>query len=125
MRYYAEIGSNLQMVDEAGAGCPDGWIEMEYARPEGDLTGDYTAQSDGTWAITQETLNMKLAVVEDAWREEQMARVANQLLMLDDDDPDAEPGTARQWRDYRIELRKWIEGNLGFPNSDNRPKAPE
>lgn len=65
-----------------------------------------------------------LASIEDQWREEQMSRVATQLLMLEDEDPDAEPGTARQWRDYRIELRKWVEGNADFPNKEKRPVAP-
>ncbi|PJK33050.1 hypothetical protein CWC48_26550 [Pseudomonas sp. S10E 269] len=66
----------------------------------------------------------RLTSIEDAWREEQMSRVSNQLLMMEDEDPDAEPGTPRQWRDYRIELRKWTETNPDFPNSSKRPVAP-
>ena len=88
--------------------------------------------------VTQEALDAALAnydraayllrqqiPVENEWRESQMVRVANQLLMLEDNDPSAEPGTARQWRDYRIELRKWIEGNVDFPDQSKRPVAPE
>ncbi len=53
-----------------------------------------------------------------------MTRVVNQLLMLEDEDPNAKPGTARQWRDYRIELRKWTAENPDFPDSSKRPVAP-
>lgn len=67
----------------------------------------------------------ELAFVESEWVSDQMARVANQLLMLEDDDPSAEPGTARQWRDYRIELRKWIPDNPDFPDQSKRPVAPQ
>ena len=125
MNYYAEVGSNLQMVDDAGSGCPEGWIEMTYARPEDENTLDYTAQADGTWTITKETLDFKLTVIESQWREDQMVRIANQLLMIEDEDPDAEPGTKRQWMDYRIALRKWVtNGNPNFPDSTKRPVAP-
>lgn len=62
---------------------------------------------------------------ENQWREEQMARIANQLLMIEDEDPDAEPGTKRQWMDYRIALRKWVtDGNPDFPDQEKRPVAP-
>jgi hypothetical protein len=64
--------------------------------------------------------------IEDQWRKAQMTRIANQLLMLEDGDPDAEPGTARQWMDYRIALRKWVDGgNPGFPDATKRPIAPQ
>lgn len=63
---------------------------------------------------------------EDQWREEQMARITNQLLMIEDDDPDAEPGTKRQWMDYRIALRKWVSGgNPDFPDQEKRPLEPK
>ncbi|PIB51746.1 hypothetical protein AOA57_02565 [Pseudomonas sp. 2588-5] len=93
---------------------------FEYAKQYGGkviLKSDYIAPP---YVATFE----ELALIENQWREDQMVRVANQLLMLEDDDPDAEPGTARQWRDYRIELRKWTETNPDFPNSSKRPVAP-
>jgi hypothetical protein len=63
---------------------------------------------------------------EGQWRDEQMARIANQLLMIEDEDPDAEPGTKRQWMDYRIALRKWVDGgSVDFPDATKRPVAPE
>lgn len=67
----------------------------------------------------------QLIAVENQWREEQMTRVANQLLMIEDEDPKAEPGTTRQWRDYRIALRAWVEGNADFPDQSKRPVAPQ
>lgn len=62
---------------------------------------------------------------ENEWREQQMSAVADQLLMIEDDDPSAKPGTARQWRDYRIALRGWNEDNSDFPDETKRPKQPE
>lgn len=63
--------------------------------------------------------------IESQWRDEQMERVANQLLMIEDDDPDKEAGTDRQWRDYRIALRRWVDGgDVNFPNKEYRPKDP-
>lgn len=118
---FAEIGSNFQQV---GGECPTGWITMDSQRPDDDSIPDYTAQPNGTWAITQDTVNAKLAPLENQWREEQMARIANQLLMIEDDDPAALPGTEREWRDYRIKVRAWKEGNVDFPNSDKRPAYP-
>lgn len=68
---------------------------------------------------------LKASGAEDQWREEQMTRIANQLLMIEDEDPDAEPGTKRQWMDYRIALRKWVtDGNPDFPDQEKRPVAP-
>jgi hypothetical protein len=68
----------------------------------------------------------QLSFIENQWRESQMARIANQLLMIEDEDPDVEPGTKRQWMDYRIALRKWVEGSsVDFPDATKRPQAPE
>lgn len=72
------------------------------------------------WAESASWAKMR----EDQWREEQMTRIANQLLMIEDEDPNVETGTARQWRDYRIELRKWVEGSADFPDKEKRPVAP-
>lgn len=65
-----------------------------------------------------------LAVEAEAWAASEMIVVAEQLLMLDDEDPKALPGTARQWRDYRIALRNWTEGAPNFPDEAYRPTRP-
>lgn len=95
---------------------PEGGIEVEPA-PE---------YADQKWLFPGWGPSvLKATIVEDQWREEQMTRIANQLLMIEDEDPDAESGTKRQWMDYRIALRKWVTGgNPEFPNKDNRPKDP-
>lgn len=88
---------------------------------------------DGLVLMTEEEIDLhlnppptpnQLIAIEDQWREEQMIRIANQLLMIEDEDPEAESGTARQWRDYRIALRAWVQGREGFPASINRPVSP-
>lgn len=66
-----------------------------------------------------------LAFIEAEWVAQQSAEIAEQLLMIEDRDTDAKPGTVQQWRDYRIELRKWKEGgNANFPDNSKRPVAP-
>lgn len=65
-------------------------------------------------------------VVEELiWRDQEMLVVADQLLRIEDSDPTALPGTDRQWRDYRIQLRAWIEGAEHFPDQAHRPRRPE
>lgn len=59
------------------------------------------------------------------WVALEMAVVADQLLKLEDEDPSALPGTARQWRDYRIALRAWNATNPIFPNRLFRPERPK
>ena len=45
---------------------------------------------------------------------------------IDDAIEDGEeiPGTEREWRDYRIQVRAWKQGAEGFPDSDKRPARP-
>ena len=61
---------------------------------------------------------------EDSWRNSELLFAADQLMAIDDDDPNRLPGTDREWRDYRIAVRAWKEGNVDFPNKDLRPKRP-
>jgi len=61
---------------------------------------------------------------ELGWAAAEMQAVANQLLMLEDKDPTALPGTALEWRDYRVALRAWKEGAEGFPQEASRPARP-
>ena len=64
------------------------------------------------------------AVTEYQWRDVELALVADQLLRVEDGDPTALPGTAIQWRDYRIKLRAWVDGAEHFPDSASRPVRP-
>jgi len=124
MKYYAEVGFNLQMVDDAEFGCPEGWIEMFAPRPEDENTLDYTAQIDGTWKITQETLNAKLAPVENAWRNNEMSIAKNNVTAIEFGDDDIK-GTSSEWKAYWLVLRKWTDANPDFPDSTKRPVSPE
>lgn len=121
MNVYAEVGGNFQQV---GGECPDGWVEMSGQRPDGEDTSLYTATASGDWVVSDETLARLSAERETAWVETEMPVVAEQLVMLEDEDPSALPGTARQWRDYRIALRTWKEGAAGFPEVAQRPTRP-
>lgn len=72
-------------------------------------------------------LNIKYAegaATERDWQEAEMRLIAEQLPAVEDGDPTALPGTEREWRDYRIQVRAWKEGAEGFPEADKRPVRP-
>lgn len=64
------------------------------------------------------------SLTEVEWVNGELVIIADQLLAIEDDDPTVLPGTERDWRDYRIKVRAWKEGNVDFPNSDKRPVQP-
>lgn len=74
-------------------------------------------------AIADEEYRVK-SLEESKWMALELLFIADQLLALEDDDPTALPGTEREWRDYRIKVRAWKEGNVAFPNKDKRPLRP-
>lgn len=120
MNVYAKVGGYEQLVDEAGDGAPEGWILMREQRPD---SIDFTAQPDGTWAITQETLTAKQALIENAWRENEMPK-AQQYVTAIEYGEEGIPGTAQQWQKYWLALRKWTGTNPDFPDRSKRPVAP-
>lgn len=69
--------------------------------------------------------NEKLIQEEKDWSANEFIVISEQLVMLEDDDPNALPGTDRQWRDYRIALRQWKEGAQFYPDMNYRPKRPK
>lgn len=72
-------------------------------------------------------LNIKYAegaATERDWQEAEMRLIAEQLPALEDGDPTALPGTEREWRNYRIQVRAWKEGAEGFPEAEKRPVRP-
>lgn len=117
---FAEVGSNFQQV---GGDCPDGWIIMNSKRPDVVDSNDFTAQPDGTWSITQETINSKLIINEGVWRDEQMP-IAQQNVTALEYGAEYIPGTVLQWKKYWLALRKWTADNPDFPDSTKRPVAP-
>lgn len=74
-------------------------------------------------ALLKEEIMIKSSE-EVKWVELELKFVADQLLAIEDDDPTALPGTEREWRDYRIKVRAWKEGNISFPDKDKRPSRP-
>lgn len=64
------------------------------------------------------------ALVETAWVRNELLVIADQLLALEDDDPNRMPGTDREWRDYRIKVRAWKDGAVGYPDKDKHPSRP-
>jgi hypothetical protein len=57
---------------------------------------------------------------EVRWAAQEQGFVAEQLLRIEDNDPTALPGTAEQWRSYRVALRAHTS-----PNTSDRPSRPE
>jgi hypothetical protein len=74
--------------------------------------------------IETNRINAELTGAEDSWRISEMEFIADQLIAMEDDDPEALPGTERQWRDYRTLVRGWKEGHPDFPNAASRPVRP-
>lgn len=63
---------------------------------------------------------MDPALLENAWREEQMPIAKNNVTAIEY----GEPGDAQAWKTYWLALRKWTADNPGFPDSTKRPQAP-
>lgn len=118
---FAEVGRNFQQI---GGDCPEGFIQMISQRPEDEHANEYIAMVDGTWAIDPMIAYNKAVAIETLWRDGELVFIADQLLRIEDADPTALPGTDRQWRNYRIAVRAWVEGAVGFPDSLNRPVRP-
>ena len=126
---YAIAGGNLQQV---GGECPEGWIVMESQRPIDDDSADYTAQPDGSWAISKDTQLAKLAAQEVSWRTVELLIISRQLEALEEaeaadpgDEPvDLLPGTRKQWLKHRSLVSNWIEGAAGYPYQIGRPARP-
>lgn len=126
---YAIIGDNFQQV---GGECPEGWIVMTSQRPIDSESADYTAQADGSWAISEETRLAKLAAQEIIWRATELPVIGRQLEAIEEaevadsgDEPvDLLPGTRKQWLKYRSLASNWIEGAVGYPHEASRPVRP-
>ncbi|WP_426160464.1 hypothetical protein [Pseudomonas sp. DWR1-3-2b2] len=124
MKVYALIGSNEQVFDLTENGTvPAGYALMISARPDDESAADYSAQADGTWLITQTTLDAKQASIEMAWRETQMPKAQETVTAIEYGE-DGVPGTAQQWQKYWLALLKWTDTNPDFPDSTKRPTAP-
>lgn len=117
MKYYKDAAGEVWAFEEDGS--QDEWI------PEGAVL--MTAEEVDAHLhppITPEMQHQIDSYAELAWQELEMAFIANQLLAIEDGDPTALPGTDRQWRDYRIKVRAWKEGNPDFPDGNKRPVRP-
>lgn len=100
----------------------NGSILQTFPVPEGP---EWRVATEDDVAAAESAMAFRVAcAAEDEWTATEMVAVAGQLLMLEDEDPSALPGTAREWRDYRIALRAWKEGAEGFPISEQRPVRP-
>jgi len=116
-------------------------VAVYYILPDGTHLGFYDYQppydgaiivpapdvSDQVWDFQTQTWGPSLFLatqIEQQWVAAEMDVIAEQLLRLEDDDPSALPGTEREWRDHRIKLRAWKEGNPDFPDQAKRPNRP-
>lgn len=82
-----------------------------------------------TRAMKEETAAAALLaeqkIVETQWVTAELAIIADQLLAIEDEDPTALPGTAAQWRAYRIKVRAWKDGgDPNYPQQNKRPVRP-
>lgn len=63
-----------------------------------------------------------LIAEETQWVESERNFVTEQLEAIEDGEE--VPGTEREWRDYRIQVRAWKEAAEGFPEAEKRPVRP-
>ncbi|MGY2337991.1 hypothetical protein ACW9HW_01930 [Pseudomonas sp. SDO5532_S415] len=63
-------------------------------------------------------------VIEDQWRADELALIADQLIALEDADPSALPVTETEWRAHRTKVRAWKEDAEHFPEAEYRPVRP-
>lgn len=97
-------------------GVDSTWIEVPFGPEYWDQVWNFDTQTYGpsTFKATQ---------AEDAWRDAELLFIGEQLLMIEDDDPNALPGTSAQWRAYRVQVRAWKTGHVDFPFG-TRPSRP-
>lgn len=111
-----DIPQAIPTVDDAAPSTVEELICIDHQFP------DY---ADQVWQFPgwSESIGKKTRA-ETAWRNAEMLNIADQLLRLEDSDPTALPGTAAEWREYRIKVRAWVDGADGYPESGNRPERP-
>ena len=66
---------------------------------------------------------LRVGLIEDEWREEQMPIAYNTVTAIGFGE-EGIPGTIEQWKAYWLALRKWTVHNPDFPDSSKRPVAP-
>lgn len=93
-----------------------------------ELEGDETLFSEiPDWAYeVAESARKKIdqIYVEDLWRTDELAFIADQLLALEDGDTSALPVSEEQWRAHRTATRAWKFGAANFPDPELRPARP-
>jgi len=116
-------------------------VATYYILPDGTHIGQYDypppypdviavpapLSSDQVWDFETQTWGPSLFLMsqrELAWVTAEMSVIAEQLLMLEDGDPVAAPGTEAEWRAYRIKVRAWKIDNPDFPDMTKRPVRP-
>lgn len=122
---YAYPGQTTQVIDDTdGEFIPEaGMIVMQYPRPDGDDTLLYTAQADGAWTITKETMHTLAERIEEDWRATEMPIARENVTAIEFGD-DQIHGTAADWKAYWLALRAWTEGAEGYPDATHRPVQP-
>ncbi len=138
MSIYAEINGSMQQF---GGTCPEGWVSMSEARPD----GDYVATSEGLWVKrpancpywlegVEHILVYPAALPEGATLEkpieisaQEERAMRDKLLSLSDWAvlPDAPLTNAQkqEWQAYRQALRD-IPQQSGFPEVVIVPEVP-
>lgn len=114
--YQAAVGSSPD--DREFYDVPSNWLEVPSGPEYADQIWSFEFNQ---WGPSR----MKAMQREDAWRLDEMALIADQLLRIEDDDPTAFPGTAAQWRAYRVLVRGWVDGSdTLYPDDIKRPPRP-
>ncbi|MFC3939651.1 hypothetical protein CCU68_18880 [Pseudomonas gingeri NCPPB 3146 = LMG 5327] len=104
-----------------------------YINTDNGLFQSFPIPSGDSWreATEQELQDLSAAlrknenlIRESEWQAQEMLVIEDQRMAIEEEDPEALPGTDKEWLQYRTKVRKWIEGAEGYPEMTRRPVRP-
>lgn len=116
--YKLRLGGATRLVDDAV--IPDDIANTDWASYLDWVAAGNIPEPEFTQAELDAAALAAATEVEGTWRAAELLFIADQLLRIEDSDPTALPGTAEQWRAYRVQVRAHVS-----PDTSDRPTRPE
>lgn len=116
--YKLRLGGVTRLVDAVV--IPDDINNTDWASYLDWVAAGNTPEPKFTQAELAAAALVAATAVEGTWRAAELLFIADQLLRIEDSDPIALPGTAEQWRAYRVQVRAHVS-----PDTSDRPTRPE
>lgn len=116
MKYFKDFDGYIYAYEEDGS--QDDIIPPDYVALTAQEEADHLAVNGPDLVPDQ------LLFRETQWRTAELEFVNEQILRKQDNDPQALPGGVPVWRIYRVAVRAWEPGAVGFPDVVSRPHRP-